>query len=102
MKDAMLDVADAISDVQDLLAKAHSVNSTQSTLPSTPMRIAGGAEEWKIEWLREVDKLLKMDAGWGWEQFFSMICHNIEPLTMAAPVRYRVFSFSAPKVHLHC
>jgi len=43
--------------------------------------------DWRVEWLREVDKLLKMDAGWGWEQFFRMIFYNICEGRAAAPVR---------------
>ena len=83
MKDAVEEVCEAISDVRQLLEenwKRTSVKSAQAT--DTTEDVSG----WRVEWLREVDKLLKMDAGWGWEQFFAMISYNICEERMAGPV----------------
>lgn len=70
MKDEVEDVSGAISDVKDMMRHA-----------------SGDDKDWHVDWLREVDKLVKMDAGWGWEHFFRMIEFNIMPESVAAPVR---------------
>lgn len=86
MKDAVEEVCEAISDVRQLLQenweKTHSAPGAQPTAATED-----NVGDWRIEWLREVDKLLKMDAGWGWEQFFRMISYNIREGYAAAPVR---------------
>jgi len=46
-------------------------------------------QNWQVDWLREVDKLVKMDAGWGWEHFFKMIEFNIAAETVVAPESVR-------------
>lgn len=90
MKDAVQDVAGAISDVRDLLqAQAQGRAQIWASQPCGVLLASSDIDcaDWRIEWLREVNKLLKMDAGWGWEQFFRMISYNIDPATIAAPVR---------------
>lgn len=90
MKEAVSDVSDAISDVRDLL-EAQSKSRKLHLASDTSSSCRGGdgekQEDWRVEWLREVDTLLKMDAGWGWAQFFETISYNIDPNTIAAPVR---------------
>ncbi len=34
--------------------------------------------DWQREWSNEVQKLLEMDAGWGWKGFWQMIQKNFE------------------------
>lgn len=82
MKDAVEEVCEAISDVRQLL-KDNWEKATGRTSATTD----DNADDWRIDWLREVDKLLMMDAGWGWEQFFRMISYNICTKHAAAPVR---------------
>jgi len=86
MKDAVEDVCEAISDVRQLLQE-----TWEKAYPASGAKATAATEDnvgdWRIEWLREVDKLLKMDAGWGWEQFFQMISYNICEGHAAAPVR---------------
>jgi len=95
VKDAVEEVCEAISDVRQLLQenweKAHPASGAATD----------NLGDWRIEWLREVDKLLKMDAGWGWEQFFRMISYNICEGQHAAPEMYRPStSFVRDRVNL--
>lgn len=84
MKDAVEDVSGAISDVREMLQDAAISQRSRDLVEDTN-------DDWRVEWLREVDKLLKMDAGWGWEEFFNMIARNIDPSSYAAPVRLFIF-----------
>jgi len=72
MKDEVEDVSAAISDVKDMMRHA-----------------SGDDKDWRVDWLREVDNLVKMDAGWGWEHLFRMIEFNIMPESVAAPESLR-------------
>lgn len=38
----------------------------------------GEGEGWKEEWVGEVQKLLGMDAGWGWVGFWDCVRRNLE------------------------
>lgn len=38
----------------------------------------GDGEGWKEEWVGEVQKLLEMDAGWGWVGFWDCVRENLE------------------------
>jgi hypothetical protein len=84
MKDAVEEVCEAISDVRQLLKENWEKSSSASA--RTTAITEDNVDDWRIEWLREVDKLLKMDAGWGWEQFFRMISYNICEKHAAASV----------------
>jgi len=100
VKDAVEEVCEAISDVRQLLQenweKAHPASGAQATAATED-----NVGDWRVEWLREVDKLLKMDAGWGWEQFFRMIFYNICEGRAAAPEMYRPpTSFVRDRVNL--
>lgn len=75
MKDEVEEVSAAISDVKDMMMRHASGGG-------------GGDDDdkgWQVDWLREVDKLVKIDAGWGWEHFFQMIEFNITAKTVVAP-----------------
>ena len=32
---------------------------------------------WEVEWVEEVQKLLEMDAGWGWRGFWETVRANV-------------------------
>jgi hypothetical protein len=36
-----------------------------------------GVQEWEVEWLEQVQKLLGMDAGWGLRGFWAMVAYNL-------------------------
>jgi len=75
MKEEVEDVSHAISDVKQMLRHAAVGNSD--------------AKDWEVEWLCQVDQLVKMDAGWGWIEFFDMIAYNLAPRTVSAPSHLR-------------
>lgn len=99
MKEEVEDVAAAISDVKEMLRDAATLstirNGTSHAGDVTALNKRVAQEDqvpkahvpWQVEWLRQVEKLVKMDAGWGWEHFFQMIEYNIASGTIAAPVR---------------
>ena len=35
-------------------------------------------QEWEVEWTEEVQKVLEMDAGWGWKGFWECVELNIK------------------------
>ncbi|KAL7409999.1 hypothetical protein BDY24DRAFT_418319 [Mrakia frigida] len=37
-----------------------------------------GLEKWEAEWVREVQELVKMDSGWGWEEFWGCVEWGVE------------------------
>ncbi|KAF8320329.1 Clavaminate synthase-like protein [Clavulina sp. PMI_390] len=82
MKEATEDVEAAIADVRSMLIQVHatSLDSADQTTPQ---------DDWRVEWHRQVNTLLKLDAGWGWEDFFRMISRNIDNETMAASLELR-------------
>jgi hypothetical protein len=32
---------------------------------------------WQVEWTATVQQVLASNAGWGWEQFWEMVSHNL-------------------------
>lgn len=42
-------------------------------------------EGWKEEWIGEVQKLLEMDAGWGWVGFWDCVRKNLEVCLFLLP-----------------
>lgn len=37
-----------------------------------------GFEKWEAEWVREVQELVKMDSGWGWEELWGCVEWGVE------------------------
>jgi len=79
MKNEVDDVSEAISDVKEMIYDSHHNGATGGY----------GDQNWMVEWLRQVDNLVRMDSGWGWVHFFKMIADNIDEELMNKPVHHR-------------
>lgn len=44
--------------------------------------------EWEREWTDEVQKVLEMDAGWGWKGFWECVEENVK-VSVSVGARYR-------------
>lgn len=54
-------------------------------------------DEWELEWVEEVQKVLEMDAGWALQSFAEMIRYNIQvPASSLRPPQEYVFRQIAP------
>lgn len=62
-------VEEGIADVKDMI---------RSRLGDRGEFDVGGVPEWEKEWVEEVQKLLEMDAGWGWRGFWLCVRTNIK------------------------
>jgi hypothetical protein len=51
--------------------------SIADILPDIKHRL-GDDGPWQQEWVEEVQKVLEMDAGWGWKGFWETIRRNVE------------------------
>jgi hypothetical protein len=58
-----------------------------------------GHEKWKEEWVGEVQKLLEMDAGWGWRGFWDCVRRNVEVCLVLYFYPYIVFHSIRKSVH---
>jgi hypothetical protein len=45
----------------------------------------GFVPAWEFEWMDEVQKLLEMDAGWGWRGFWECVKDNINVSSAIPP-----------------
>ncbi|KAF8342831.1 uncharacterized protein EI90DRAFT_3115365 [Cantharellus anzutake] len=79
MRNEVEDVSWAISDVKLVIRDSHARDAVGKHT----------AEGWEVEWLRQVDKLVRMDSGWGWIHFFEMIANSIDVDLVHTPVHLR-------------
>lgn len=60
LQDAQARVEESIADVKEMIRDRVGVHGP-----------------WEIEWVEEVQKLLEMDAGWGWKGFWQTVLANL-------------------------
>jgi len=60
LQDAQARVAESIADVKEMIRDRVGVDGP-----------------WEVEWAEEVQKLLEMDAGWGWKGFWETVLANL-------------------------
>ena len=73
MKNEVEDVSEAISDVKVMIQDSHQARGS-------------GDQSWMVEWLHQVDNLVRLDSGWDWMHFFKMIADNIDDELKNTPV----------------
>ena len=59
-----------------MLAQARVAASISDIVPLVQERV-GIDGPWQQEWVQEVQTLLAMDAGWGWQGFWETVRRNI-------------------------
>lgn len=64
-------VEEAIDDVKIMLRDHASQQSRQGGA------LEHGIQNWEVEWVEQVQKLLEMDAGWGLRGFWVMVAYNL-------------------------
>ena len=79
MKNEVEDVSEAISDVKVMIQDSHQARGS-------------GDQSWMVEWLHQVDNLVRLDSGWDWMHFFKMIADNIDDELKNTPVSTSISS----------
>nr|ODN86252.1 hypothetical protein L203_04370 [Cryptococcus depauperatus CBS 7841] len=78
---------------QNLLERQAEIEESISDVREMIIERLGVQGQWEEEWIEEVQKLLKMDAGWDWRDFWSTILSNMErppaPAQLVAPPKMR-------------
>ena len=79
MFDALLEaqekVEESLADVREMVVER--LGASRQGEPGDQGEARGEVPVWEQEWTQEVQKVLELDAGWGWQGFWDCVERNL-------------------------